>query len=141
MDTRARQLSFELEALSHSRRVHSSFSETPIAHSARPKMASVFHPEGSFISPTHFAIKISHNGQAYLIQGTYHLRMERSFSDGSVYAAFVDRVNVERIYLYRDGSYVFVPISKAVQDRLSHRVLEILSDPQFNPNLSKRASA
>ncbi len=115
-----------------------------VAVGHRPSHAVVereYHPEGSHISSDRFAIKLSHLGQAYLIQGTYHASVERSFSDGSAYAAFVDRVNVDRIYLYRNGSYSFVPVSKSVRDLLSRRVLDILSDPRHNPSLSDRISA
>lgn len=102
---------------------------------------NVFHPEGSYIGSDRFALKISHLGQAYLIQGSYHAAVERSFSDGSVYAVVVDRVSVDRIYLYRNGAYVFVPISKHVADRLSHAALEILKDPEHNRTLVDRRSA
>ncbi|MDQ1343308.1 MAG: hypothetical protein QG650_27 [Patescibacteria group bacterium] len=102
---------------------------------------NVFHPEGSHIGYDRFALKISHLGQAYLIQGSYHATVERSFSDGTVYAVIVDRVSVDRIYLYRNGAYVFVPISKHVADRLSHVALEILKDPEHNRTLAERRAA
>lgn len=99
---------------------------------------NVFHPEGSHIGRDHFALKVSHLGQAYLIQGSYHAAVEKSFSDGSVYAVLVDRVRVDRIYLYRNGAYVFVPISKNVADRLSHLALDVLKNPEFNRTLAER---
>ena len=86
-------------------------------------------------------MKISHLGQAYLIQGSYHVTVERSFSDGTVYAVIVDRVSVDRIYLYRNGAYVFVPISKHVADRLSHVALDILKNPEHNRTLAERRAA
>lgn len=111
----------------------------PQRHEA-PKR-NVFHPEGSFIGADRFALKVSHLGQAYLIQGAYRASVERSFSDGTVYAVNVDRVSVDRIYLYRNGAYVFVPVSKHVADRLSHVALEILKDPDHNRTLAERRSA
>jgi hypothetical protein len=136
------QLSIDFESSARSYRARSGVrSASPSSAHSKPKMENVFHPEGSFIGDDRFAIKISHAGQAYLIQGTYHVTVERSFSDGTVYATFVDRINVDRIYLYRAGAYVFVPVSKTVRDRLSHATLGILSDPRHNKNLSEKASA
>lgn len=111
------------------------------ARKPEPPKRNVFHPEGSHIGADRFALKISHLGQAYLIQGSYRTVSERSFSDGSVYAVTVDRVSVDRIYLYRDQAYSFVPVSKHVADRLSHLALEILRNPEYNRNLSDRTSA
>ena len=109
----------------------------PHGHSPARK-TSVFHPEGSSIGRDRFAIKLSYSGQAYLIQGSYHTVVEKSFSDGSAYAVVVDRVTVDRIYLYRNAAYVFVPISKNVSDRLSHLAAEILKNPEHNRSLSER---
>lgn len=141
------QLSLELEASARRYRNAPSLQDRDTVpdysqprHHEAPKR-NVFHPEGSFIGSDRFALKISHLGQAYLIQGAYHATVERSFSDGSVYAVIVDRVSVDRIYLYRNGAYVFVPISKHVADRLSHVALEILKDPEHNRTLSERRSS
>lgn len=140
------QLSLELEASARRYRNAPSLQDRDTVpdysqprHHETPKR-NVFHPEGSHIGSDRFALKISHLGQAYLIQGGYHATVERSFSDGSVYAVIVDRVSVDRIYLYRNGAYVFVPISKHVSDRLSHVALEILKDPEHNRTLSERRS-
>ena len=142
------QLSLELEAGARRYRNSPSLQDRdsvpdysqPRQHHEAPKR-NVFHPEGSYIGSDRFALKVSHLGQAYHIQGAYHATVERSFSDGSVYAVIVDRVSVDRIYLYRNGSYVFVPISKHVADRLSHVALEILKDPEHNRTLSERRSS
>ncbi|MFB0964237.1 MAG: hypothetical protein QMC36_00770 [Patescibacteria group bacterium] len=140
------QLSLELEASARRYRNAPSLKDRDTVpdysqprHHETPKR-NVFHPEGSYIGADRFALKVSHLGQAYLIQGGYHATVERSFSDGTVYAVIVDRVSVDRIYLYRNGSYVFVPISKHVSDRLSHVALEILKDPEHNRTLSDRRS-
>lgn len=141
------QLSLELEATARRYRNSPSLQDRnsvpdhsrPVRHEA-PKR-NVFHPEGSFIGNDRFALKISHLGQAYLIQGGYHVSVERSFSDGTVYAVIVDRVSVDRIYLYRNGAYVFVPISKHVGDRLSHAAVEILKNPEYNRTLAERRTA
>lgn len=141
------QLSLELEATARRYRNtpplqdRDSVPDFSQPHRHEAPKRNVFHPEGSFIGSDRFALKVSHLGQAYLIQGVYHANVERSFSDGSVYAVIVDRVSVDRIYLYRNGAYVFVPISKHVGDRLSHVALEILKDPERNPTLSERRSA
>ncbi len=141
------QLSLELEATARRYRNAPSLQDRdsvpdysrPVRHET-PKR-NVFHPEGSFIGDDRFALKVSHLGQAYLIQGGYHVRTERSFSDGTVYAVIVDRVSVDRIYLYRNGSYTFVPVSRNVADRLSHLAAEILKNPEHNRTLSARRSA
>lgn len=142
-NVRGGQLRLEFEAVADQRRNTPSLGEREqMSQSGRPHheqpKRNVFHPEGSHIGRDHFALKVSHLGQAYLIQGAYRAVVEKSFSDGSVYAVLVDRVHVDRIYLYRNGAYVFVPISKNVADRLSHLALDVLRNPEFNRTLAER---
>lgn len=117
----------------------SSLASTQSASETKPSNRSYstpfFHADGSSIANDRFALKFLFGDRSYLIQGAYRIHEGKSRFDGEEYTT-VESVRIDRIYAYKNGVYVFIPVTKAERERFESAVFEVLVNPRYNESFS-----
>ena len=102
------------------------------------KRSPSFHMDGSSIASDRFSLKFLSGDRSYMIQGAYRIHEGRSRYDAEEQTT-IEGVRVDRIYAYRNGSYVFIPASKTERERFERAAFEVLADPRYNDSFSEKS--
>jgi len=99
------------------------------------KNSLMFHEDGSSIASDRFALKFLFGDRSYLLQGAYRIHEGKSRYDGEEYTT-VESVRIDRIYAYKNGAYVFIPVTKSERERFERAAFEVLVNPRYNESFA-----
>ena len=110
-------------------------SRTVRASAVRNRSRVEYHAESSLIELNRYSIKLSFNNRSYMVRGVYHITQVSHLRDDQI-SRIVDYVGVDRIFTYRNGQYIVVPLLRAEESHIVSAVKDILKDPYNNAFLT-----
>ena len=96
-----------------------------------------FYPSDSNILKDIFSIKLNYNWRSYILKWKYRIATIKAFSDADSKIKTIWFVDLDKVLAYRWFLYSQAFLSKSEKLKMINLAEKILSNPNFNQNLSE----